>query len=491
MISELKTLMEYSPDILVVFDKDHRVLHINREGALHLGFSLDEMAGKGISELLGGTSQSIDHHVQEAFEKGLPVSALHEVPTTHGLHYFNAIYTPLIDKSGSVDRVFGIWRDTTEETAKTRKMEELVEARALELNEKSTALSREHFFSTAILETVKALILVLDGEGLIIRHNTSFEKLTGLSYAGTKGKSLSALFSLTDSSGVPVSSFEDLAGYHSVGEYESQWKGADEVTRYLTWSIVPLFDENGSVEFYIATGIDITEKKHAEDALNKARQDFVSILIHDLKAPLASVMGFMDLMERSLSREKMTREKEYSSLIRHSCNVMLNLIQNIVESSRIDSNKFTFNFDSFPLAELISEFQKSYSPLTDRERITLDFRCPPDIIVKADRAKMRQVFHNLLSNALRFTPRGGTIGVIVDKEGDRVAVKVADTGKGIPLSEQEHLFQKFTQARGERHGTGLGLYIVKNILEGHGSEVSMKSAPGEGTEFFFSLPLAE
>jgi len=351
-------------------------------------------------------------------------------------------------------------------------------------------LSQDHIFSSAILETVKALIAVLDNEGIIIRQNSSFEKLTGLSNTDTKGKSFLALFSLADLSGAPVSSFADLAGYHSVREYENHWKCADEASRYFTWSVVPIFDENGSVEFYIATGIDITEKKLAEEALSKARQEFISILTHDLKAPLASVMGFMDLMERSLCKEKMTKEQEYSALIRHSCNVMLNLIQNIVESSRIDSQKFTFHYDIFQLKELISELRKSYSPLTDREHITLDFRVPDDIIVKADNAKMRQVFNNLLSNALRFTPRNGTISIIANKDGNRAMVQVADNGKGIPRQEQEFLFQKFSQARGERHGTGLGLYIVRNILEGHGSEVKMKSAPGEGTSFFFSLPLA-
>lgn len=490
MASELKNLMEHSPDILAVFDRDLRILDINREGALHLGFPLNKIEGKKITELLGETAQDIDHHVRQAFEKGLPVSALHEVPTTYGLHCFNAIYTPLPDKSGSVDRVFGIWRDTTDETAKMRKLEEVVEARALVLNEKSTALSQDHIFSSAILETVKALIAVLDNEGIIIRQNSSFEKLTGLSNTDTKGKSFLALFSLADLSGAPVSSFADLAGYHSVREYENHWKCADEASRYFTWSVVPIFDENGSVEFYIATGIDITEKKLAEEALSKARQEFISILTHDLKAPLASVMGFMDLMERSLCKEKMTKEQEYSALIRHSCNVMLNLIQNIVESSRIDSQKFTFHYDIFQLKELISELRKSYSPLTDREHITLDFRVPDDIIVKADNAKMRQVFNNLLSNALRFTPRNGTISIIANKDGNRAMVQVADNGKGIPRQEQEFLFQKFSQARGERHGTGLGLYIVRNILEGHGSEVKMKSAPGEGTSFFFSLPLA-
>jgi len=195
-------------------------------------------------------------------------------------------------------------------------------------------------------------------------------------------------------------------------------------------------------------------------------------------------------MERSLGRNKMAKEQEYSALIRHSCNVMLNLIQNIVESSRIDSQKFTFNFDTFNLSELISELRKSYSPLTDREHITLDFQCPGDMMVKADKTKMRQAFHNLLSNAVRFTPRHGTIGIIARKESGRANLKVYDTGKGIDPAEQKHLFTKFMQVRGERRGTGLGLYIVRNILEGHGSDIVLKSSPGEGASFFFSLPLA-
>jgi len=489
MASELNNLMEYSPDFLAVFDRDLRILQISREGALHLGFPLNDIEGKRITELLGATSQDISNCIQQAFEERLPVSATHEVPTTHGLHYFNAAYTPLPDKSGYLDTVFAIWRDTTDEMRKMRKLEEVVEAKALMLNQKCTTLSQDHIFSSAILETVKALIAVLDSEGIIIRQNSSFEKLTSLSSADTKGKSFLSLFSLIDLSGAAVSSFADFAGYHSAREYESNWKAADNASRYISWSVVPIFDENGSVEFYIATGIDITEKKQAEEELSKARQEFISILTHDLKAPLASIMGFMELIERSLCKENMVKEQDYSALIRHSCNVMLNLIQNIVESSRIDSQKFTFNYDTFHLDELISELKKSYSPLTDKEHLTLDFRVSDDIVVKADKAKMRQVFNNLLSNALRFTRRDGTISITAHKDGDRAQVKVADTGKGISQEEQKYLFQKFTQVRGERHGTGLGLYIVKKIMEGHGSEVTMRSSPDEGTAFSFSLPL--
>jgi len=618
MISELDSLMEHSPDILVVFDRNTCITEISRQGSLHLGFPTGDIIGKRITELIGTSSAEIEDRVRQAFEKGAPVSSEHEVPTTHGLHCFSATYTPLPGSSGDVEKVFAVWRDISGDSSGKKKTEETAKAGAVEINQNSRTLSKEHIFSTAILETVKALIVVMDSNGCIIRQNNSFEKLTGLSPSGTKGKSFLSVFSLADSSGADVSSFTDLAGYHSVGEYESHWTGPGLRSKYFTWSVLPLFDENGSVEFFIATGIDITERKLAEDALKesenkvralieyapvgivivdakgsitlvnekteslfrygrdelvgkpvetlipsrfrenhrehlarfaaepslrlmgrgqelsvlasdgqeipaeialsyvdtkdgrlylcfltdiserkaaeeelmKTRQEFISILTHDLKAPLASVMGFMDLMERSLGKNKMAKEQEYSALIRHSCNVMLNLIQNIVESSRIDSQKFTFNFDTFNLSELISELRKSYSPLTDREHITLDFRCPEDMMVKADKAKMRQAFHNLLSNAIRFTPRHGTIGIIAEKESGRAAVKVYDKGKGIDLAEQKHLFTKFTQVRGERRGTGLGLYIVKNILEGHGSDVILKSAPGEGTSFFFSLPLA-
>jgi len=120
-------------------------------------------------------------------------------------------------------------------------------------------------------------------------------------------------------------------------------------------------------------------------------------------------------------------------------------------------------------------------------QVSLDFSCPRGTWVKADREKIREIFYNLISNALRFTPRDGTIAITATPQKDKVDISVSDTGRGIPEAEQHKVFKKFTQIKGERKGTGIGLYIVKSIVEAHNSAIKFKSTPGEGTTFFFSL----
>jgi PAS domain S-box-containing protein len=241
-------------------------------------------------------------------------------------------------------------------------------------------------------------------------------------------------------------------------------------------------------DLYLSFTTDITERKRVEAELKKTREEFIAILTHDLKNPLSAIMGFADLLEKSLTGEIKGDNLAYLSMIHQAGDTMFNLISNIVSASKIDSGKMVFNFSDFSLSDLIENLKKMFFPLFQQKKIVFSSLCPGEIRVNGDCEKLRQVFENLLINALRYTPSGGTIGINARTEGDRVTVEVYDTGKGIPLPEQGALFQKFKQVRGERKGTGLGLYIVKNIIEEHGSVVKLESEPGKGTRFFFTLP---
>lgn len=182
-------------------------------------------------------------------------------------------------------------------------------------------------------------------------------------------------------------------------------------------------------------------KLHAiEEELQKSREEFVTILTHDLKTPPSSILGYTQLIADP-RRGELSPERTQAHL-------------------------------------------RAYEP---DKKITLDFKCPSEMIIKGDRTKVRQIFYNLISNAFRYTPKEGHIHIRATLNGNQAAIEVGDTGKGILESEQEKIFRKFEQVKGERHGTGLGLYIVKNFLSGHGSHIRVESSPGKGTKFFFAL----
>jgi PAS domain S-box-containing protein len=738
LLPEMNSLMEHSRDILALYDADLNYLFINREGAEHLGFSQREIIGKTNRALLGAAADKIEIHVKKAFDTQQPVNVIHEFSTSHGIHHFESTYSPIRESSGGAQMVLGIWRDTTAVRLKLRAIEKMMEEKGEELQETTRQLTREHSFSSAILQTVNALVAVIDSEGLIIKFNSACEKLTGLTSAEAMGKTFCEIFQLADSgtclSAICKKPSEDNTGF----ELESTFMRAGGARKVIAWSITMLYDASGVVDYHIATGIDITrrkeaeeelarseekyrsifesfqdvyyradlegkieavspsiavygfdpeklighnaaqmyadpyqrdilmqklkekgvvndfeinlrkknrkvvnvsvnahivygkdgqpmavegvlrdisDRKHAENALKEsenkvraliesapvgiiivtrnrtitlanaktesifgynredligksvdilvpdhyrekhiaqhdkyaenpsvrpmgmgielngqrkdgsiipleialsavetgegsfyicfvsdistrkaaqedlrlAREEFIAILTHDLKAPLASILGFADLLERSIDSEKQKAEHSYLSMIHYSGDIMLNLINNIVGASRIESGRLSFSFAIFPLEDLLEELRRVFYPLAAKQNITLDFSCPAGVRVNGDREKLRQVFHNLISNALRYTPRYKTISIRARSEGGRVHIAVADTGRGIPEAEQKKLFQKFVQVKGERKGTGLGLFIVRVVIEGHGSDVRLESEPGKGTTFFFSL----
>jgi signal transduction histidine kinase len=231
-----------------------------------------------------------------------------------------------------------------------------------------------------------------------------------------------------------------------------------------------------------------TRLRKAEENLQKTREEFIAMLIHDLKSPLASMMAYTQLIQDPRKGEIPRDKLEFAGIIYKSGEVMSGMINNMVNASKIEAGQLEFHFEDFLLESLIREIKRVFDPLAIPSGIALDFQCPDGCWVHGDRNKLRQVFYNLISNALRYTPQGGRVYITVTASGSKVTtIEVGDSGRGIPESEQSRIFQKFTQARGECHGTGLGLYIVKNYLQGHGTEISLRSQEGHGAHFTFSL----
>ncbi|MDQ7823428.1 MAG: ATP-binding protein [Candidatus Eremiobacteraeota bacterium] len=227
--------------------------------------------------------------------------------------------------------------------------------------------------------------------------------------------------------------------------------------------------------------------RHKE--LERLKEEFIASMTHDLRTPLSSIMGFCQLLGDSDFGEISAKKNEFVNRIHHCGDILLGIINNIVELSRIESGMLHFLFEDFTLCSLIKELYDTFEPLAIEMKIALDFQCDSSLWVNADRQLTRQVFHNLLSNAIRATPQGGTISINVALCGnERIAVEVKDTGKGIPGNELPKLFKKFARISGSRRGTGLGLFNVKKFVEGHGSDITVESEPGAGTLFRFTLP---
>lgn len=245
--------------------------------------------------------------------------------------------------------------------------------------------------------------------------------------------------------------------------------------------------ETGGGRYISTIARDITERKKAEHELRKVREEFITTLTHDMKGPLTATLGYLHLLEKPqfgfISEEK----KGFINMIRHNQGVMLSMIENIIDSSSFAAGKMQYKFCNFPLQELVNELPITFGAMAVLAKVTLDIQCPGEAWIYADRKAIRRVLNNLVSNALRYTQQGGSITISVTDEDGRWRVTVSDTGKGIAPEDMEIIFQKYGKAKGERRGTGLGLYIVKSFLEAHNSDIQAESEPGVGSKFHFSI----
>ncbi len=235
---------------------------------------------------------------------------------------------------------------------------------------------------------------------------------------------------------------------------------------------------------------EITELRRLE----QVRKDFVANVSHELKTPLTSIQGFAEtLLAGALDDPENGRR--FVEIIRHHALRLSRLTDDLLKLSRIEAGKLEPEYQPVALAELIRGAVEAARPRAEQNRLALDFACPADMPrVLGDANLLREVLQNLLDNAIQYTPPGGRIDVSAALSDGSAVVTVADTGIGIPEAEQARIFERFYRvdaARSRELGsTGLGLSIVKHIVEWHGGRVGLESAVGRGSRFYFSIPLA-
>jgi len=228
--------------------------------------------------------------------------------------------------------------------------------------------------------------------------------------------------------------------------------------------------------------------------MDRLKSMFLSHVSHELKTPLTSIKGFVDNMMDGLTGEIAGKQREYLDRVRVNADRLTRMITNLLDLSRIESGTHHLDRVRLHLFDLAEEVVEQLRPIAAAKPMTLEIVCPdPTLQVSADRDKLIQVITNLVDNAIKFTPKGGKITVAVArKDPERVSITVTDTGDGIPPEDLAKLFEPFYQASRlagtHAKGLGLGLSIVKTLVELHGGAISVKSEVGKGSEFCILLP---
>lgn len=239
---------------------------------------------------------------------------------------------------------------------------------------------------------------------------------------------------------------------------------------------------------------ELEEANKALQRLNQMKTEFVSAVAHELRTPLTSIKGYATILSSGRLGEIKKEQKERLERINRHSHELVNLINDLLDIARIEAGKTTMKIEEINLNEVLKDVEELISPQAEEKklRFVIDNR---DRIEKiyADKIHLERVLVNLLGNALKFTPENGEIGIRIKKEEDAVLFEIYDTGIGISEKDLDKIFDEFYRANNpinrERKGTGLGLSLVKRIIDAHGGKIWAKSKPGEGSQFFFTLPL--
>jgi signal transduction histidine kinase len=253
--------------------------------------------------------------------------------------------------------------------------------------------------------------------------------------------------------------------------------------------IVPLPDANILLSY-----LDVTDSTRVENALRernealetagRLKSEFIANVSYELRTPLNAITGFAEILTNQYFGELNPRQLDYSRGILDSSNRLMSLINDILDLATIEAGYMQLETDEVDIHTLMSSVLALTRERARTQNLRLDFDCPTDLgTITADERRLKQALFNLISNALKFTPPGGTVMLKARRDGDTVALTVADTGVGVPREDQERIFEKFE--RGNPHarqsGPGLGLSLVKSFIELHGGRVELDSQPGGGT----------
>jgi len=353
-------------------------------------------------------------------------------------------------------------------------------------------------------DTFKAIsdgVWILDMEGHVLHSNGVFERLLG---KATEEVSNQYCYSITHNS----SDFIDECPFQKM---RKTGKRADAILNdkergvWLQVVADPIFNESGKVVRAVHIVHDITEARKSEEMrvekervefANRTKSEFLATMSHELRTPLNSIIGFSELLKEGIYGQLNEKQAHYINNVITSGKFLLNLINDILDLSKVEAGKIELMMERISIPVTIGETLILIKEKSSKHNVSIKQDIDPQIdFIEADKQRFKQILFNLLSNAVKFSKKeGGTVNITAKKEGDMAKFSVSDTGIGIKEEDMRKLFKEFAQANPEISqkygGTGLGLVITKNLVELHGGRITAESRYGEGSTFTFTLPIS-
>jgi PAS domain S-box-containing protein len=237
---------------------------------------------------------------------------------------------------------------------------------------------------------------------------------------------------------------------------------------------------------------ELEARQKEAERLNGLKSEFVASMSHELRTPLHTIIGFAELLGEEAEGPLNEKQKRFLQYIQEDSQHLLGLINDVLDLSKIEAGAIPLRIEQISLAEAISDAVNAIRPRAAMKSLTLENRNIYPGLIAVDPMRLKEVFYNLLGNAVKFTPEGGNIALETQEHGKFVRITVSDSGIGIPADQLEQIFEKFYQVgyatSGVREGTGLGLAICKRLIEMHDGSIWIESEPGNGSRFHFTVP---
>ncbi|MBF0132551.1 MAG: response regulator [Magnetococcales bacterium] len=381
----------------------------------------------------------------------------------------------------------------------TKLFQEMVEKRA----RVEAAIQEQLHFLRVLMDAMPYPVFYKNMEQRYMGCNRKFSEYVGYDREYIEGKMTSDIISKADAL-VADHTDSELLATGGVQIYESQLSRKDGAIRDVLFHKATFASSDGTTLGLVGSIIDISDKKQAErelleardkaDSSSKAKSTFLATMSHEIRTPLNAIIG---LNEHLLEDEPDIQRRRYLEIAKDAGENLLALISDILDLSKIEAEQLDLESIAFDLPELIHQIVRMFQPRAQKKGLGLVVQMAPTIpvYVMGDPQRLRQIFLNLLGNAIKFTEHGEVMVTVERGEGEAIHFLVSDSGIGIPLEKQEVIFQPFIQADTSTTrrvgGTGLGLNICQRLITMMGGCIEVKSEVGKGSRFRFTIQLPE
>lgn len=504
--ARFRMLMDSANDAIFIADAETgMLLDANRKAQELLGHSLEEIRRMHQSELHpSGKRESYRDIFREACDRGSGIYKDLYVVNRAGDSIPVEISASTIEIGGK--RIIqGIFRDITKR------------------KEAEKALEKQAMFLQCVVESFPYPFYVVNAADYsIVMANTKTATLG--EWQGSTCHALSHGRDIPCDSAEEPCPLEEIKRTAKPTVMEHIHHDSEGNARRYELHAAPIFDDQGNVIQMLEYSVDITERKAAEEKLNQyrcqleskvaertreletakctaeaanaAKSEFLAVMSHELRTPLNAILGFSEILLRETQAGLAEKQKGYLGYIHDSGDKLLSLVTDVLDISSMETGTMELRCNEVDIRGLIERTSALFQTRAQQSDIELTTEVEDTGILRTDERRLKQVLGNLLSNALKFSHQGGTVNVSARRteSGDFLQIAVADAGVGIPGDRQERIFAPFSQgdSSSTRHygGGGLGLAIAKQLTELMGGTIGVESAPGKGSTFWLTLPLA-